>query len=305
MANILAIIRSARPTHWVKNLALFAALFFSGNFFVPELFNAALWAVVVFSLAASSIYLFNDCLDRERDREHPVKRHRPIAKGTVPIHLAIFLAVLLSIASLFLASFSSFFLFLTIFTYIALQILYTLTLKTLPIIDILAIAGGFILRILAGAFVINFHFSVWFILCTISVALFLAAGKRKAELSILEAHARTRKFIYTHSQLDSYLAMFATSSWIAWALFTFFEPSPQVGVHLPFFQDLPLTLGGIGKWLMLTIPIVIFAIMRYLWIVYGKTPEAETPERTLIRDKPLLASVLFWAFLVFVIIYSG
>lgn len=305
MVNILAIVRAARPTHWVKNLAVFAALFFSGNLFVPELFERTLWAAIVFCLAASAVYLFNDILDFERDRQHPVKRNRPIAKGLVPFPLAIFLAVLFGTSALFAASFTSFFLFLSVFAYITLQALYTLMLKNLPIIDILAIAGGFILRILAGALIINFHFSVWFILCTISVALFLAAGKRKAELSILQTHAHTRKFLYTESQLDAYLSMFATSAWIAWALFTFFETSLQVGVHLPFLQDLPLTVGGIEKWLMATIPLVIFGIMRYLWIVYGKTPEAETPERTLIRDKPLLASALIWAFMVFVIIYSG
>lgn len=305
MVDILAIIRAARPTHWVKNLAVFAALFFSGNFFVPEFFVATLWAGIVFCLAASCVYLFNDILDLERDRQHPVKRNRPIAKGLVQYPLAIFLVVLLGASALFMASFTSFFLLLSVFAYIALQALYTLMLKNLPIIDILAIAGGFILRILAGALIINFHFSVWFILCTISVALFLAAGKRKAELSILETHSSSRKFLYNQSQLDAYLSMFATSAWVAWALFTFFEPSLHVGTHLPFFNDLPLTLGGIEKWLMATIPLVIFGIMRYLWIVYGKTPEAETPERTLVRDKPLLASALIWAFMVFVIIYSG
>lgn len=305
MANIRAIVRSARPTHWVKNLVLFAALFFSGNLFVPELFEETIWAIVVFSIATSSCYFFNDVIDKTRDRQHPVKKRRPVASGAIPTHIAIFISVLLATISLFASSFFSFFFFLSVFAYITLQVFYTLILKTLPVIDILGIASGFILRIWAGAFVSNVHLSVWFILCTISAALFLAAGKRKAELAILESHTNNRRFLYVDSQLDAYLSMFATGSWFAWSLFTFFEPSPQVGVHLPFFSDLPLTLGGIGKWLMITIPVVIFGVMRYLWIVYGKTGEAETPERTLVRDKPLLISFLIWAFLVFVVIYAG
>lgn len=305
MADIAAIIKSTRPTHWVKNLAVFAALFFSGNLFSHDLFVRTVWAAILFSFAASSCYLFNDVVDKQRDKRHPVKQKRPIAKGIVPVPFALFVAALLAVISLFLASFLSFFLFAAILSYILLQISYTLFLKYIEVIDIMAIAGGFILRVWAGAFVADIHMSVWFLLCVISVALFLAAGKRKAELSIIETHGRTLRTFYNHSQLNSYLSMFAATSWLSWALFTFFEPSPQVGTYLPFFTDLPLTLGGIGKWLMITIPVVIFGVMRYLHLVYSKTQEAETPERALINDRPLLLSFVVWAGLVFIIIYSG
>lgn len=304
MAYIWQIIKTARITHWIKNLALFAPLVFSGNLFVPELFFKTFWATIIFSLAASACYLFNDVADREKDIKHPVKRRRSVASGTLPVHLALFSSAVLAVSSLFAASFLSFFLFMAIFTYILLQLFYTLILKTIPIIDILSIAGGFILRIWAGAFVGNIHPSVWFLLCVVSVALFLATGKRKAEVAIIQAFNVKKRFLYSPTLLDSYLAMFATSSWISWALFTFFEPSPQVGSYLPFFTDLPLTLAGIGKWLMITIPVVIFGIMRYLHIVYNRTWAAETPERTLIKDTPLLLSVILWTGLVLLILYS-
>lgn len=299
-----SIIASTRPTHWVKNLVLFAALFFSGNLFSPQLLLNTSLAVVMFSLAASACYLFNDVADIKQDRLHPVKRKRLVAQGKLPIPLVLFCSSVLVFLSLFFSSFISFFLFLIILAYILLQIAYTLWLKNIVVIDILSIAGGFILRVWAGAFVSNIHMSVWFMLCVISVSLFLASGKRKAELTLLESYGKTRNAIYNYAQLDSYLSIFATSSFIAWALFTFFEPAPHVGSFLPFFQDLPLTLGGIGKWLMITIPVVIFGIMRYLHIIYSKTPDAESPERILIADRPLLFSVIIWGLLVLIVIYS-
>lgn len=271
---------------------------------MPEMFIATLWAVAIFSVATSSCYFFNDVIDKEKDKNHPVKGKRPIASGKLPVSLALISASLLAATSLFAASFLSFFFFMIILAYILLQICYTLVLKEIAVVDILAIATGFILRIWAGAFVTNIHPSVWFLLCVISGALFLAAGKRKAEIAIIEAFHVKKKALYSPSLLDSYLAMFATSSWISWALFSFFEPSPLVGSYLPFFRDLPLTFSGIGKWLMLTIPVVIFGIMRYQYLVYNRIWTAETPERTLIKDKLLLAALAAWALLILIILYS-
>lgn len=305
MAYLRAIIKTARPTHWVKNLALFAPLFFSGRLLDTQLFFITLSAAGIFSLAASSIYFFNDVADREKDKGHPVKSKRPIASGKLPVPLALVISAILASSSLFLASFLSFFFFMAVFTYIVLQMAYTLLFKELAIVDILVIAAGFMLRIWAGAFVANIHPSVWFLLCVISGALFLAAGKRKAELAIIETFNVRKKILYSPALLDSYLAMFATSSWLSWALFSFFEPVPHVGSQLPFFHDLPLTLSGIGKWLMITIPVVIFGIMRYLYLIYNKTWSAETPERTLIKDRPLLFALLGWGILILFILYSG
>lgn len=305
MAIILEIIKSARPTHWVKNLALFVGLFFSGSLLNPALFSQTVWAFVIFSAAASSCYLFNDVIDRKSDRLHPIKRKRGVAKGTLPPPVALLSSSIVGVGSLFLASFISPYFFAAVLMYIILQILYTVLLKGVPIIDIFSIAAGFMLRVWAGAFVANAHLSVWFLLCVISLSLLLATGKRKAELAILTSLKIKKRFLYPPTLLDSYVAVFATSSFLSWALFTFFTPSPPLSIFLPLSVDLPLTLAGIGKWLMLTIPVVIFGIMRYLQIVYGKTLEAETPERTFIKDKPLLLSVLIWAFLIFSILYLG
>ncbi|MBI4057899.1 UbiA prenyltransferase family protein [Candidatus Microgenomates bacterium] len=304
--QIQALISSARPTHWVKNLALFAALIFSGNLFVEKQFMSVLWAVVIFSIAASAIYLFNDVVDREHDLKHPIKKRRPVAQGTLPVPHALFFATTFAVVSLFLASFISTFFLMALTIYLLLQIAYALFLKAIPIIDILTIAAGFIIRVWAGAFVINVHLSVWFLLCVVSVSLFLASGKRRAELAILARYGKVRAFSYEPILLDSYLTMFGTATWLSWSLFTFFEPSPRIGI-LPFSSELPLTLAGIGKWLMVTIPIAIFGIMRYLYITYTSekgTSLVETPERLLVRDKTLLTAFLLWGLFVVFVLYS-
>jgi hypothetical protein len=175
----------------------------------------------------------------------------------------------------------------------------------------LAIATGFILRVYAGSFLVDAHLSVWFLLCVVSVSLFLAAGKRRAELAVLHenvasAHRKTLSH-YTQDLLDSYLAMFATASWVSWALFTFFKESEKEffisrAVSANLLDQIPLTILGTGKLLMVTIPLVIFGIMRYLLIVYQGS-RAETPERVLLTDKPLLTSVSLWVITVMVILY--
>lgn len=179
-------------------------------------------------------------------------------------------------------------------------------LKRIVLLDILAIAGGFIIRVYAGALAINVHMNVWFLLCVISLALFLAAGKRRTELAILEQKAaRHRKTLtfYSPVLLDSYLSMFANSAWIAYALFTFFVAPPFISQRISFLTNLPLTFAGINKWLMITIPVVIFGIMRYLKVVFEGTL-AESPEKVLLSDKTLLATVTLWIFLVVFILYG-
>lgn len=291
------IIKAGRPAQWIKNLALFAALVFTGNLFVKSLFIKVAVAAFIFSLASSATYLFNDVADRALDHRHPLKKDRPVASGRVSVWQALFLATALSFASLYLASFVSLFFFLVLLVYLALQILYSMVLKRILVFDILAIATGFIFRVYAGAFVINAHLSVWFLLCVISLSLFLASGKRRAELALGQRSA------YQPEILDAYLAMFANAAWLSWSLFTFFEPPPPVGAALPFLYDLPLTLAGVTKWLMATIPIVIFGIMRYLKIVYEGIGAA-TPEKVLWGDKQLLGAVLVWGLLMVTIIYG-
>lgn len=309
---LVGIIKTSRPRQWIKNLAIFASLIFSGSLFEQDLFRKTIWGFVLLSLLVSSIYFINDLADREKDRLHPFKKKRPIACGIIPVHLAVFLAIVGVTVALAGATMLSNFFFLALFSYLLLQLAYTFRLKEIVILDILAIAGGFILRIYAGAFLIDAHLSVWFLLCVISVSLFLAAGKRRAELTLLAetVAAKHRKSLsrYSPELLDSYLAMFATASWMSWALFTFFTEEERDfyisrAISPGLLGSLPLTILGSGKLLMVTIPFVIFGIMRYLEVVYTGA-RAETPERVIISDKQLLATVFVWGALVLVIMYG-
>lgn len=311
---IIGIAKTTRPRQWLKNLSIFGALVFTSQLFNQNLFEKTFLGFIFLTILVSSIYFINDVADANKDKLHPFKKNRPIAKGDLPIPLALFLSVLgICVAMLGALSLSNFF-FYTFLSYLVLQLLYTFKLKDVVVLDILAIATGFVLRIYAGAFLIDAHLSVWFLLCTISVSLFLAAGKRRAELGILtenvaSQHRKTLS-LYTPSLLDSYLAMFATASWVSWALFTFFKEqettfylSETVANAPQLLDSIPLTILGSGKLLMITIPVVIFGIMRYLYIVY-EGAKAETPEKVLTSDKALLASVFLWGILVLFIIYG-
>lgn len=297
--------QSARPRQTLKNLALFAPLIFSGNLFVAKNFWVTVWAVIIFTILTSSLYLINDIADLPYDRLHPFKKKRPIASGKLPIPVALFIAILGIFASLYLSFSLGFFFFLTLLIYFVLQLAYTFFLKNIIILDVLIIASGFILRVYAGAFAINVHMNVWFLLCVVCLALFLAVGKRRAELAFLQEtapqHRKTLSF-YTPDLLDAYLAMFANATWLVYALFTFFAPPPIVGVS-PLMAKLPLTLAGINKWLMATVPFVIYGIMRYMNIIY-QGEKAESPEKVLLSDKPLLATAVIWGMLVIGILYG-
>lgn len=306
MANLpIEIILVARPIQWIKNLALFAALIFTRNLFAHTLFINVVWAFITFDLASSATYIFNDILDARLDRLHPIKKHRPIASGRLPVGIALVEAFLLAVFALYFAKNLNPLFFFTVAGYLGLQAAYSLGLKNLAILDILIIATGFIIRVYAGAFVIDAHLSVWFLLCVISVALFLASGKRRAELNLLEGEAGlTRKNLahYSKELLNSYVTMFGNAAWMSWALFTFFEsPSATLPVWL-FLAELSRATT-INKLLMITIPVVIFGIMRYESLIFAG--RAEAPEKVLLTDKALITSVLLWVGLIVWILYGG
>jgi len=298
-------IRSIRPRQTLKNLSLLAPLIFSGLLFTGNYFLITIWAIIIFSLITSSLYLINDIVDLPRDRLHPIKKNRPIASGKLPIPAALFIAILGIFLSLSLSLSLGFFFFISILSYLIIQISYNFWLKNIIVFDVLIIASGFILRVYAGAFAINVHMNVWFLLCVVSLALFLAVGKRRAELAFLQEtapqHRQTLTF-YSNDLLDAYLSMFANSTWLVYALFTFFAP-PAIAGTAPLLAKLPLTVAGISKWLMATVPFVIYGIMRYISIVY-QGEKAESPEKVLLSDKPLLVTVILWALLVVFILYG-
>jgi 4-hydroxybenzoate polyprenyltransferase len=302
--KIKAVIKVTRPVHWIKNFSVFAALVFSGSLLDKALFLRVFMAFMTFNLAASATYVFNDLRDSAQDRLHPIKKDRPLARGDLSGSAGLLLAVSLAFVSLISAYMLSYLFFLLILSYILLQLAYSLALKNLHIIDILVIAAGFILRIYSGAFVIDAHLSVWFLLCVISTALFLAAGKRRAELGVVGASRGTRKTLrmYSIELLNSYVTMFGNAAWMSWALFTFFE-SPRVSVPLWLFLAELSRTTTVNKLLMITIPVSIFGIMRYQSLIFEGRSEA--PEKLLLTDISLVTSVGLWIALVVWILYSG
>lgn len=302
-------LRLLRPRQWIKNLAIFAAITFAGELFDAPVFAKVLFGFFVFCALSSATYIINDLFDVKKDRLHPFKKFRPLAHGDVPIPFAIFLAAFLIIFSLVAAREITPAFFALVLTYLVMQFLYSSSLKSVAVLDILLIAAGYILRVYAGEFASGFHISVWLLLTTISISLFLAVGKRRSELTLLSGKkendiASTRKSLshYSERLLDVYASVFATSTFVAYSLFTFLENPGgfklSIGIFMPDF--LPTFFQR--KWLMVTIIPVVYGLMRYLQDIYEKN-EGESPERILLSDIPLLFTVTLWAILVILIVY--
>lgn len=301
------LLKTARPRQWIKNLALFATLVFSGLFFTdfPTYILTVFQAFVVFCVLSSSIYIINDIVDIESDKKHPYKKKRPIASGDLPVPTAVFYAIAGMVFVIFMSLSLNPFFFYLILTYIALQVLYTLKLKHIAILDVLTIAAGFIIRVYAGAVVVDLHMNVWFLLAVLSASLFLAIGKRQSERTLLEGQlGETRKTLQHYSKrlLDIYTGMFANTTWLTYALYAYqrdeFSNADSLFTKIAL---LPRTFNS-EKWLMITIPIVIYIVMRYLQLVYENN-QGESPERVLLNDRPLLTAVLIWGALTMFIIY--
>ncbi len=299
------LIKTLRPRQWVKNFSLFAALIFSGSLLDPTDQIRSISAFLLFCGFSSATYLLNDVFDVERDKLHPFKNKRPIAAGIVPTNLAVIVALFLILVLLPLAFKLSPAFFVASVLYLILQLFYSAYLKQIILLDVMVIAAGFVLRIYAGVWAIDAHLNVWFLLSVTSFALFLAIGKRRSELTLMQAKAgahRETLLHYPENLLDSLTSMFANSTWLTYALFAFLQPPTTTPYRLiSFFGDLNLPLGE-AKYIMATVPVVIYGVMRYLYIIYEKK-EAESPERVLITDKPLLVSVLLWLLMVVIIIY--
>jgi 4-hydroxybenzoate polyprenyltransferase len=301
------IIKTSRPRQWLKNLSLFVGVIFSGWLFIWEKFIVEIEAFVVFCLIASAVYIFNDTIDAPKDRLHPYKRKRPIASGALPMEIAIFSSILMAVIGLIWAINLSFFFFVLVMIYIMINILYSLYLKNQTILDVMTIASGFIIRVYAGAVVVNAHINVWLLLCIVSFALFLAIGKRRAERTMLQntVRGKTREVLlhYPENLLTIYTAMFANSTWVTYALYTFqFQTSYKYGPVISILDDLPKAFIS-QKLLMITIPVVIYGVMRYLQLIYDQS-KGSSPEEVLISDKPLITSVAIFGIMVIIILYG-
>ncbi len=301
------VIKATRPRQWIKNFAIFAGLLFSGQLDSPTSVILTIQAFLIFCGITSATYILNDVFDVERDRLHPFKSKRPIASGILPVKIAILIALVLIVALLPLSYKLSPSFFSATLAYLLLQLFYSAFLKTVILLDVMMIAAGFVLRIYAGVWAIDAHLNVWFLLAVISFALFLAIGKRRSELTILHGHTQAGKhretlLHYPETLLDTLTAMFATATWISYALFTFVQPSITARTRLiSFLSDISIPITE-AKYLMATVPVVIYGVMRYLYIIYEKK-EGESPERVLLTDKPLLFTVILWVTMVVFVIY--
>jgi len=302
-------LRLLRPRQWIKNGAIFAAVTFSGDLFNWVIFQKVFFAFLVFCCLSSASYIINDIFDIQKDRLHPFKRFRPLANKALSVKFAIGIAITLIVVSfLFGLLVNPAFIALGVI-YLAVQLFYSTVLKPIAIIDILAIAIGYILRVYAGEIAGGVHISVWLLLTTISLSLFLAVGKRRSELTLISQNKSVnisdiRKTLshYSERLLDVYASIFATSTFVSYTLFTFLE-NPR-GFNLGLSILLPDFLPAFfqKKWLMITILPVVYGIMRYLQDIYEKH-EGESPDRVLTSDKPLLTAVIMWIVLVIFIIY--
>ena len=283
-----AIIRLIRPKEWIKNIFVFVPLFFSKNLFdVPE-FQAVLIGAVLFCLAASSIYVLNDLKDAVTDRLHPTKKSRPIARGDVSARVAVLLFVLLSVIGLLGALWLSRSFFAVLLIYYVINIAYCFSLKNIAIIDIYCVAAGFILRMLAGAELIHVALSIWILICTGLLALFLALAKRRDDfVQHLPVSHRGSNVGYNIHFIDTAIVIFLTALMIAYAIYTTQD-------------EVVLRLGTTHFYW--TIPVVLFGVLRYLQITLVEE-RSGSPTTLLLTDKFLLGAVLSWIVISALLIY--
>ena len=282
-------LRVMRPMQWTKNVVVLAGLVFSGNASNPELVIRAALAFIAFCLVSSSMYVFNDWHDRAEDRLHPVKNKRPIASGAFPAEQAIGLAIALLGASLVLSAVVSIALAVVVLTYALLTIGYTLWLRAIPLVDVLAIAAGFVLRALAGTVAVEVSISIWLFVCTLLLALTLGLGKRAGELSLLRADRlahRSSLRQYATLNMNVLLLCSGCATMLAYLVYTLVAPR--------YDRDIPM---------LVTAPFVAAALARYLWLVIRRH-RGSAPEKLIFEDRPLATAILAWSAAVALVLAS-
>ena len=289
MSTLRAILKTMRPKQWTKNVVVYAALSFDGKFLEPTLFLRTTAIFVLFCLVSSSVYLLNDLVDIEKDRAHPLKRNRPLASGALKPSYAIIALVVLLGVSLPLSYLLDATAGLILTGYFLLNVAYSFWLKNMVILDVFTIAAGFVLRVAAGAAVVHVErFSPWLYVCITLVALIIALGKRRAELTTLETDASNHRAIldeYNINFLDHLISLTTGATIVTYSLYTF-------SAH-----NLPE-----NHLMMLTIPIVIYFLFRYLYLIHVRQLGG-APDELIFKDKPLFFSGVFWAVAVVLILY--
>jgi len=275
------LIVTMRPIQWSKNGFVFAAILFDRQLTQAEPLARVVTAFILLCLAASTIYLINDLVDIERDRLHPRKRHRPLPSGQLPVGWAVAAAAVMPVIALAASLLLTWKLTAVLLAYLALHIAYSFFLKNIVLLDVFAIAGGFVLRVVAGIVVIDVtHFSPWLYLCAGLLALFLAIGKRRQELILLAEDAENVRAAYRDYNmplLDDMLRMVTTGSVLTYMLYTVEATTIRVN----------------GYSMMLTIPFVVYGIFRYLYLIHVRG-QGSAPDELLFEDMPLLLAVVLW-----------
>ncbi|RKX26347.1 MAG: decaprenyl-phosphate phosphoribosyltransferase [Candidatus Zixiibacteriota bacterium] len=284
------LVNLARPAQWLKNGVVLAALVFAGEANDPDKLQSALLAVLVFCLLSSAVYTFNDLVDREKDRLHPLKKNRPLASGSVSIPAAVVMILLLLVLGIAGAWFINWWFAIAAGAFLVLNAFYSLLLKDVVIVDAMSIALGFVIRAYAGALAIGVPASKWMLINTLLLALFLAFGKRRHELLLLEEAATAHRKIldkYSPYLLDQCIGVTTASVVVMYMLYSF---STEVSDKLETEN------------LYLTIPFVVYGIFRYLYLIH-KEEKGGSPTRVLIGDMPILLTVVLWLLTVLMILY--
>jgi 4-hydroxybenzoate polyprenyltransferase len=287
-ARAVAILRSLRPKQWTKNLLVFAGLMFTYNLLNPGMLGRVMLAFVAFCMLSSAGYIWNDLRDVAADRLHPIKRRRPIAAGLVPPWLAAIIALALGVGGLALAYALGTSFLLVASLYLLLTASYSIWLKHLVLIDVFGISAGFVLRAVGGAVVIGVPVSPWLYVCTVLVSLFLGLGKRRNELELLETDAaghRKNLEQYSLELVDQLILIVAAVTIMAYSLYTFSA------------ENLPRDHS-----MMLTIPLVVYGLFRYLYLVRVKR-EGGAPEDLLLTDPGMLGTAIAWVALSVIVLY--
>ena len=302
MKNIKIFARAMRVNQWIKNLLVFTAVIFSGKLFDLWIVGQAIIAFAIFCLLSSTSYLLNDIIDYPYDRKHPVKRYRPIASGEINMQQATFTVFILTIVSLLLSLLFSVNFFFLALIFILLHFFYSLYLKKFPTVDIFTISLSFILRAVGGEVVTGYHIPVWLLLTIFFISLFMATVKRHAELI---THGReTRESLYSYQEhfLEFLTTTFAASTIIAYATYTYVEKIPQVNTIFTPIMSRYLPGFEARKWMMVTIPLVVYGIARYAQLLYEKE-EGERPEKVITKDGPLVATIVLWVSIIILLMY--
>ena len=292
MDTLSALVRSMRPQQWTKNIFfVFPAILFDAKLLQAELLIRVIAASGLLILVSGSVYIINDLMDREQDKAHPNKRHRPIASGSLSVSVAQLAAAALAVVALALAYGLDFELFLLLALYLLLQIVYSLRLKHVALLDVLVVAAGFVIRVMVGGVVIDVEVSPWLYAFTGLLALFLVVGKRRQELVKLGDQAENTRPIfrqYNLPLLDDMLRLVTTSTLITYILYTI-----EVETMTKHGTNLGLT----------TVPFVLYGLLRYLYLLHVEETDS-APEEILLADRPIQITVMLAGVAYFIILYA-